>query len=205
MSALGKPLDERSPERNALADAIRRRDAATARITRITEASEKVSVWEATEEVEQAEAALKAARKREPMSLVARVLGDSIPSGPDIEAAELALADAKTSLDIAQRTRDALDGQMRAAEEELGWARSAVRDAIARVVHSENAANPVLAEYAEARREVARLREILGLLSNRGCLPTYWDTVTFFPPSGAEAPWRDALAALESDADAALP
>jgi hypothetical protein len=73
------------------------------------------------------------------------------------------------------------------------------------VIHSENAANAVLAEYMAARREVSRLREILGLLAARNCLPTYWDTVTFFPPTGAEIPWRAALAALETDADAELP
>jgi hypothetical protein len=193
----------RSPEREALAEAIRRRSAATARIERLTEAAEGHSVWQAREAVEEAEAALKEARKREPQALVAKVLGD--PCGPSVQAALDALTGAKAALDLAEKTRDALDGQLQAAEAELGSANSALKKRIAEVVHSEGAASAVLAEYVEARREVARLHEILSLLSSRNCLPAYWDTTVYYPPTNAEAPWRAALAALENDADAELP
>jgi hypothetical protein len=136
--------------------------------------------------------------------LVARLLGDP-SSGTTVVEAEFALTEARAALDCAQQTRDALDGQCRAAESELGWAKSALRVAIARVVHSKGTANAVQTQYVEARREVERLREILTLLSARNSLPAYWDGVRFYPPPNADAPWRAALEALESDADATLP
>jgi hypothetical protein len=73
------------------------------------------------------------------------------------------------------------------------------------VVHAEGAANAVLAKYLEARREVARLHEILSFLSSRNCLPPYWDSVRQCSPTQAEALWRAALTELETDADASLP
>jgi len=193
-----------SPERENLAAAIRRHDAAKGRLARINEAAKKISVWTAVEAVETAEAALNEARAREPKMLVARFLGDPT-SGPTVLEAELALTDARAALDCAQQTRDALDGQARAAESELGWAKSALGNAIAKVVHSEGAANAVLTQYVEARREVARLHEILSLLSSRNCIPKYWDAQVCFPATDSDAPWREALAALERDADAPLP
>lgn len=57
----------------------------------------------------------------------------------------------------------------------------------------------------DARREVARLHEILLLLNAHNCLPPHWEKVRPFPPSGADQVWRDAFAALEGNTDAQLP
>jgi hypothetical protein len=188
-----------------LAEVIRRHGAVADRLTRINTALEEISVWSANEAVERAETTLKDARTRQQKTLVAKLLGDPSSPGPTVEEAEQALVDARGTLVTAQRTRDALESQQRAAESTLGWAKSGLRDSIARVVHSEGAASAVLAQYLEARREVARIHEVLSLLAARNCLPAYWDTHVHYPPTNAEAPWRAALAALESDADAELP
>jgi phage-related tail protein len=193
-----------SSERESLAAAISRHDGAKARLARINAAAEQVSVWTAVEAVEKAEATLKEARARAPKMLVARLLGDPT-SGPTVEEAEQALSDARAALESAQQTRDALDGQRRVAESSIANAHRSVREAVRLVVQAEGAAEPVLAQYIEARREVARLHEVLSLFSSRNCLPAYWDSVVYFPPMDADLPWREAFAQLESDADATLP
>jgi hypothetical protein len=202
MSAL--PALVASPERENLAAAIRRHDAAKGRLARINEAAETLSVWTAVEAVEKAEATLMEARTRESKMLVARLLGDPT-SGPTVEEAAQSLSSARAALERAQRTREAIDTQQRAAEASMVSAHRSVREAVRNVVQAEGAAEPVLAKYIEARREVARLHEILSLLSSRNCLPAYWDSVVYYPPTDADAPWREALAALEGDAYAELP
>ncbi len=101
--------------------------------------------------------------------------------------------------------REALDEQARAAQSALDDAQRSVRIAVSRVVQAESGANTVLARYVEARREVARLHEVLSFLSSRNCLPPYWDSVRQLPLTQADVPWRAALTELETDADALLP
>ena len=101
--------------------------------------------------------------------------------------------------------RDALDGQQSAAEAAEDNAHRSVREAISKVVQAEGAANAVLAQYLEARRFSAQLHEVLTFLSSRNCVPPYWDGVRQLPSTQADQPWREALAALEVDAEAMLP
>ena len=122
-----------------------------------------------------------------------------------MDECERALAQARSALDQAILMRDALDGQQRATEAAVASAQRSVRDAVSRVVQAEGNANMVLAQYVEARREVARLHEILSFLSSRNCLAAYWNSLPYFPPTAADTRWRAALAELESDAKAILP
>ena len=75
------------------------------------------------------------------------------------------IQDGSTEPSGALRMREALDEQQRAAQSALDGAQRSVRVAVSRVVHAEGGANPLLAQYVEARREAARLHEILSFLS----------------------------------------
>ena len=202
-TALRKP--QHSPEREALALAIARHAAAQDRLTKVIAAAELHRVWPAQEAVEQAEQELTQARKREPQQLVSQLLGDQGAAEPTVEQCEKALAEARGVLERAIRMRDALDGQQSAAEAAEDNAHRSVREAISRVVQAEGAASAVLAQYLKSRRLSAQLHEVLTFLSSRNCVPPYWDSVRQLPPTQADAPWREALAALEVDADAPLP
>lgn len=195
----------RSPERETLADAIKRHNVTRDRLARIKEASEKPIMLPAIDAVEQAEQSLADARKREPKQLVEQLLSDQTASGSTVEEAEWSLSAARASLAQAHRMREALDQQQGAAESELTWAQHSLRHAIASVVKAEGGATKLLAEFDDARREVARIHEVLSFLNTHNCLPPYWDAVRYLGPTGAEAPWRAALAQLEADPDALLP
>jgi hypothetical protein len=205
MGTVALRTPQQSPERENLAVAIAQHQAASQRLSRVIAASEQHLVWPAQEAVEQAEQTLAQARKLEPKRLVSQLLGDPTAAVPGVEEAEQSLSAARASLERAIRMREALDAQQRAAEADVENNKRSVRIAISGVVAAEGAANAVLAQYLEARREVARLHEILSYLSSRDCLPPYWDSVRQLPPTGAEAPWRAALTELETDADAPLP
>ena len=205
MSAVALRQPQRSPEREALAAAITRHKAAQDHLARVNEAADQYVVFPAAEAVEQAEQELAQARKREPERLVSALLGDGGAPHPTVEQCEQALAAARAALERAIRTRDALDGQKTAVEASVENAHRSVREAVRAVFQTEGAANPVLAQFVDAQREMARLREVLSFLSSKNLLPPYWDSLTYFPPTAAEAPWREALDGLENDADAALP
>jgi hypothetical protein len=156
--------------------------------------------------VEKSEQVLAKARKLEARRTVAELTGENTADfGPSVQSAQFLLEDARADFTRAKETREAVDAEQAKAELALGNATSLLSDAVRDVVQSEGGADKALAQYVEAKREVARLQEILALLGANGCLPSYWDALAPFPPTQADRPWREALAALEVDADALLP
>jgi len=196
----------RSPEREELAASIAHRKQIADHLAKVAAVAEVHMIANALEKVEKAEQVLAKARKLAPRRTVLELTGaDTSEFGPSVQSAEFLLEDARDDLERAKQTREAVDADQAKTESALANATSLVRDAIRSVIQSEGGADKVLAEYVEARREVARLHEILALMGARGCLPRYWDALSPFPPTQADKPWREALAALEKDADAPLP
>ena len=196
----------RSPAREELAAAIANRAKVADHLAKVTEVAEIHMVANAFEKIEKAEAVLAKARKLAPRRTVLELTGQNTDAfGPSVLSAEFLLEDAKLELENAKATREAVDAEQAKAESTLANATSLLHDAVRVVIQSEGGANKILAQYVEAKREVARLHEILALLGARGCLPRYWDALRPFTPTQADKPWRDALADLEKDADAALP
>jgi hypothetical protein len=196
----------RSPEREQLAAAIEHRRQVADQLARVTSVAEVHIIGDAQEKVEQAEQVLAKARKLESRRTVAELTGADISDfGPTVQSAEFLLEDARADLERAKQTREAVDAEQGKAESALANATSLLRDSVRTVIQSEGGADKVLAQHVEARREVARLHEILALLGACGCLPAYWDALAPFPPTQADKPWREALGALEADADAPLP
>ena len=195
-----------SPERAHLAEAIACKRAIIDRLIRINSALEVTFVWDANEAVERAEQALNRARTTEPQRLTAGLIGDPAASGPSVEQATWALEEARADYQRALQTREALDAQRNDAERDLSDTERSVREAIRTVVRAEGNGEKELALYRDAQAEVARRAEIIALLDTWNCLPPRAINLhPEFAPARAERPWREALAALETDANAQLP
>ena len=215
----------RSPERVELASAIERHAAALDVVRRVGEAREQAAevVYHAADALKAAEAALAEAQADEGARLAAAALGEAA----DISAAdaEAAVTRAANDLNIARRTRGALDerGQREAAE--VDRAEKALGKCVAAVAKSEAPAARLLAEARllqndlvarrivlrhlfnsdfVAEQEAAELRDFL-LFQNQ--LPAAIGQVEYgnYNDHVAADPWRQALQELRENADAALP
>jgi hypothetical protein len=195
----------RSSERQTLAAAILRRNAASDRLARIRAAIDDASYFETSHAVDRAEQALAEAQQNEPARIVAATLGDPAPEGPSVEQARKRLADAQAVQDRASRTRDAFREQERDAERELSYAQTAVRNAMDAVIATDPAIDRLIASYREKRRALEALRLTIEALAKyfaydrRG-----WSSVEVrdLQPDLA---WVSAVTALTTDADAELP
>jgi hypothetical protein len=214
-----------SPEREQLAEAIERHNDARDVVRRVGEAREQAAetVYRASDALRAAEAALAEAQADEGARLAAKALGED--AGPIATDAEASVKQASNDLNIARRTRDALDerGQREAAE--VDRARDAVAKCVTAVAKSEAPAAKLLAEarslqndlvarrivlrhlfnsHLVADQEAAELRDFL-LFQNH--LPAAIGQVEYgnYNNHPAADLWRQALEALANDADAALP
>ncbi|HZL39653.1 MAG TPA: hypothetical protein VFC45_05155 [Pseudolabrys sp.] len=220
----------RSPEREALAEAVERRDAIAAHLARLKTALEQSesSLYGdggALRAVDRAEAQLKEAKADEARYLAAVALGEATEDTNPIKAAERALAESNAQLDRARKTRDALTAEANDATSELDRAKRKIDDAVREVFASE--AGPTI---DATLREAAALQEQLG--AKRLFLKFLKDACfASWPPSDAIKPireflearaypletsseasvhpslalWRNAHDALATDADALLP
>ena len=116
LATLTRAISARSPERETLSAAIARHQSASEHLARVTAASERHYVWPAQEALEQAESALRKAQKREARHLVAVAIGLPEQPGQSVAEAEASLRSAREGLDRAQKTRNALDEELRVAQ-----------------------------------------------------------------------------------------
>jgi hypothetical protein len=196
----------RTPERQALADAIARRKAITERIARINAA---IDVYEERcpyGAVERAEEAVEVARRNEPGRAVALILGDPMPEGQSVEEARQALAEARTADNAATSAKQLLRDQAREAREALISADDRIEREIKAVIESEPAMTRLLEAFYEKEAELASLRRTIA--SVRLFVPPQfrnWDGMRDCPDARPNPAWRDAIASLATDPDAVLP
>ena len=193
----------RSPEREQLAEAIARRDTATKQLARIQAAHERASntIYDLKDSVDKAIAALDAAKVGEESYLAAVALGDADAALSPVKAAAAAVEEANDQLGTARRTRDALETETKAAENDLMFADMALDKCVGDVVRAEPAVRKLAAEYAAAQRAMEAVQSYL---------PDdflYWHGSGSFPDAElvAVAAWRAVLKELRTDADAPLP
>jgi len=220
----------RSPEREALAEAIERRDAIAAHLARLNAALEQSEgslygdggVMRA---VERAETQLEEAKANESRHLAAVATGEASENANPIKAAELALTEAQAKLDHMRKTRDALTAEANDASSELDHAKRKIDDAVRNVMHSEagDIIDQTLGEAAALQEQLGAKRLVLSFL-REACFETWPPSDETKPirqflearpypleaSSGTRAhpsltPWRLAQEALRADADAALP
>jgi chromosome segregation ATPase len=200
----------RSPEREQLAEAIARRDTATKQLARIQAAHERASntIYDLKDSVDKAIAALDAAKVGEESYLAAVALGDADAALSPVKAAAAAVEEANDQLGTARRTRDALETETKAAENDLMFADMALDKCVGDVVRAEPAVRKLAAEYAAARRRAVDLQRAMEAVQSY--LPDdflYWHGSGSFPDAElvAVAAWRAVLKELRTDADAPLP
>src|ERR1035437_5838966 len=144
----------RTPEREALAEAIARRDTATKQLARIQTAHEHASetVYDLKDSVDKAIATLDEAKAGEGSYLAAVALGDADAALSPVKAAAAAVEEANDQLGTARRTRDALEAEMKAVESELMWAKNKLDDAVRDVVRADPAIRKLAGDFSSANR-----------------------------------------------------
>ena len=199
----------RTPEREALAEAIARRDTATKQLVRIAAAHEHASetVYDLKDSVDKAIATLDEAKAGEGSYLAAVALGDADAALSPVKAAAAAVEEANDQLGTARRTRDALEAEMKAVESELMWAKSKLDEAVGDAVKADPATARLVAVFNEAERRFMSLRQAMGVVGTSR-LPKgseFWDCQHNWPALTDAPVWQAAVTALASDADAPLP
>jgi hypothetical protein len=223
---LASDLPPRSPEREALAEAIERHRNATVRLAKLKAAHKRAEddlygADGAIRTFDKAEIALKEAKANESKHLAAVATGEA--DGDEVKTAELALAEADARWTKARKTRDGLKAEIEATEREIIslWDR---RDKALRAVLRAEAADFISALMQQTRslqEQIGANRAVLMLLNGATfgddreakqpvvdylaapAHPAEWNYKVDKHP--ALAPWFAALEALGQDADAPLP
>jgi predicted RNase H-like nuclease (RuvC/YqgF family) len=190
--ATGDP--PRTPERDALADAIEHYNAITLHRDRLKEAfkrteDELYGDGSAHRGVETAEAALAEAKANEPAYLASIAPGEADEAANPIKLAELAFEAANAQLDRVDKTREALQQQIKVAADDASYADTQLEKAVRAVFRSEAAGiiDATLRKAAALQAELQETRLRLWFLKNACFEP--------WPPSEETRPIRDYLAA----------
>ena len=198
----------RSPEREALAEAIARHNELTRRLTAIDAAS--TTAWTAhkaaTAAVAAATAGVEKAKSDAGRHLTAVALGEAGEAPVTVKAARLAVQDAQDALDAAQSAREALAGQRKEIENLLVVSRLRLDTSVAAVIAADPATHALIGRFKEQLRDLTDMRRALEFIEAK--LPPdlrSWRSAEPWPELAGDAPWREALAALLQDADAPLP
>jgi hypothetical protein len=192
--------------RAALAEAIGYRDDCK----RAIEANERaISVASARSSalfgaIEKAAAAVAVAHENAATYLTDEALGRAGKRPQSPKEAREALAEAEEGHAAARGARDKLEQRRGEIQQSLLIAELNVGDAVADVVQSSDELAALLAKHDRLARELAECRAVLGALGPIIPRDVRWDTQKHFD-TGSEVPWREALAALRTDATAALP
>jgi len=204
------PPPSRSPEREALAQAIAKHAGAAVELEANKAATGAVrrKLREARAGVERAEQTVEKAKDD-----AAAVVAGTIERAPlSLGTARLRAEDAMDAMTAAQTALAALEKAGPTLEMRGSIMKSRLDEAIGEVVQSETPVRELLSMHAYLQRQLARhemvLRIISGLGGRHGGIPAdacgwnceYGGQVE----TGADA-WRVALAALREDADAPLP
>ena len=198
----------RTPEREALAEAIARRDTATKQLARIQTAHERASntIYDLKDSVDKAIATLDEAKAGEGSYLAAVALGDADAALSPVKAAAAAVEEANDQLGRCRATRDALEAEVKSAERELMWADMALDKCVGDVVRADPAIRKLATEYAAAQRRAVDLQRAMEAVQSY--LPDdlqFWHGSIPVAELVAVAAWRAVLKELRTDADAPLP
>jgi hypothetical protein len=124
-----------------------------------------------------------------------------------VKAARVAAQDAQDALEVARSARDELLKQRPAAAESPYYKRARVDARVADVIKAEAPAEKMLADFATLHRRFVEHRRVLEWLEGQGAIPrdVSWRAEPREWSDAGETPWKSAVAALATDADAALP
>ncbi len=198
---------ERSHERQRLAEVIGEHEALKAKLAKLRHAAERAQndIFAASRATDKAHAELAEAKAAEEENLVADYVTGA-NKAPDIEAKSAAATMAEAALDRARKIRDALDGEIREFDSELRWSQDRIDQAIHAVIAADPATRELFDRHRKARETMIDAAAALNVIALG--LPQefrHWGSWPSNAVTPSEAPWRAALLALETDADAPLP
>jgi hypothetical protein len=211
----------RSPEREALAAAQLRHSATVDRLAAIQAARKRTD--NARRDAKEAIAKATAGVEQAKIDAASALVG-GVPAAITVKAARAALTDCEDALE-ASEAGSALVGHEKEATDELEYARTALDDRLRDVVQTEANVAQLLAEAKVAQTDLINKRVRLRFLFNENLigeqdaaelrsfllfennLPVGRGQLEHgnFDSHPAAATWKEAIAALRTDADAALP
>jgi len=199
----------RSPEREALAAAIARHQAAAAELRRIEDGRRRFYdevYWTALDQKTAALATRDALKADEGRIRATAFLGDK-KKAEELAEAERAVVEANAAVVGAEETKSGLETMLAEAKEEFESAEAVID----RRHHAAVAADPAIAalisRYEALRREVAELS--LSMSATYSFSPRGYDYQVYRDYGIRSSPeadvWKEAIAAMRHDADAPLP
>jgi hypothetical protein len=199
----------RSPERITLAAAIERHAGLVRHLTANMAAQEALHevINAARDRVEAAGAAVEQAKVDAAQHLTASAMGTAGAAPVSVKAARTAAQDAQDDLDAALAARAALEKQRGPAENAVSLAEYTLNIAVRNVIRGDSTVVALVARFTALHRQFASLCAPLQYLDSANMLPEdlkAWRREPTMPGDSA-APWKAAVAALASDADAPLP
>lgn len=201
--------EQRSSERQALAEAIRVRDEAAEDAATFVRARERAASdrFKAARAVEAAEAALNTAREAARASLVGAYIDDEIFDDSAVTKSEAELRLAQRRLNDLQTVADGLAAHRQAPGRSVPATNVAA--AVRNVVKAHPAVRRLASDFAIAKRAYLIYHSTLRSLNARGMIPEDLREVipsateTFY--ADPDPAWTDALEALLTNPDAKLP
>jgi hypothetical protein len=211
---LDTPASFTSSERANLAASIARFDQLSAHLTDVRQrasAGIDAKVTGAYNERAAAEANLREAEQHASSQALARALGDE--AGSSVRQARDDLATARQRFDEAHADRELVQAEIERLARAVDNARQARDAALGAVLSGAPGWAALMAELPAARRRVMQLENLFDALGRLGApLPPHWDTPAlrsrpqdWEPNPDLLALWRDAIGALQTDANAYLP
>jgi hypothetical protein len=206
--------DVRTPERAALAAAIREHDDAAARLARVRQAKEEADEvrYRASAALTKAETAVEEAKQTEGARLAAVALGETDDT-LSVADAELALVQATNDYAVTRNTIAALEARETAERRAVETALRARYEALHAAVKADPATHALVANYQAAQKHYLDLCKLLAALGDIGCCPLEQFGEGYSPRhnfvSQGTAPsapaWLAAIHELQTNADAPLP
>lgn len=206
--ATAEESPRRTPEREALAEAVERHAEIVRRLAAIEAAQQtaRSEHYAASAAADAAPAAIERAKGDVARHLTDVAMGTAGPAPKSVQHFRAKAQEAQDARDAAQSARDALAEQHRAEADSLVVARLNLDSRIKAVIAAEAPVEKLVANYRAAHREFATRQRVLEWLEGRGAIPrdVFWRRDRGDLLDGA-APWEAAVTALATDPDAPLP
>jgi chromosome segregation ATPase len=193
-----------TPERQALAAAIQRHAALTQHLAAAREA--RLGIGSDYDAVDQAEEALAAARADEGRTRLGELLGKPTTS-PSVAELQAKLDAANAALAATNRDRALVDQEIARLTEQLKFAELARHEAMRAVAIAEPQIARMVEDLHATRQHVLTLEAALTEASKLDLVADrFWHAQRLYRADPAlAAQWREAIAALTTDASAPLP
>lgn len=216
-AAKAAPEPTRTPERQALADAIAERDRregilkARGKIAddvRERESAANSAYYRALDEMNTQKRDLEGRQRDRTYALLRGEEPDEQTPIDVLEASVQKLDDERQKIRAELRQAEA---DVEALEQHIRMARHTVETCVTHVIHTDPATLAVAKAFEEARERFHRLQRALGgalNVQNPGGGPPEYTRILHFPTNGRSVPpclWADAIARLPHDPDAVIP